>query len=387
MTAVLQGNEDALKQGSWVFTDQGVAEKEGFCNVSQYWYPKTLSYEQGIEQVEHLRLEREDYEFSAKNVEFGLTDTGISVNIGGQTFTPNDWSARQLCNWFDTPQTIYTYYRDGDVDARDLIVRALRAGQRQYKDKDKTLLFRTYKDGTLRGVMSQKYSIIDNVWYINTLKEFIPGGRLSHWNGDADTLYGNVLIPDTIREETDSQYGGMLSISNCEIGRRVISQIPSIFRAICRNGCIWGATKGTEMRQRHIRVDYKSVKELIRDNIHKQIPLLTTGIPMLLDTHNLTTEVGMANIFAAIVKQHNMTHEIAGEFIQQWTNNSNEKTAFGVIDAVTRAGQKFSPEVWVECDKIGGELVRGSDKAWDKLTGFAKSLDEKDVQKIFGIAA
>lgn len=382
----LQGNDQKLGAGSWVYTHQGVASEQGFNHVSKFWYPQTISYDEGIEQIERDRREREDIMFDARAVEFEPTKNSVVVQLGDRKFTVTQHSARQLCSKFNAPQTLLNFYKD-ESDAEDMgvLVHALRNGRRKYETK-KNLLFRTYTDGTIRGVMSEKYSTIDNVWYIETLKKYIPGGRLSHWKGDADTLFGNVLIPDTIREESDSDYGGMLAISNCEIGRRVIAQTPSIFRAICMNGCIWGETKGVEMRQRHIHVDYKMLEEMIRDNIHKQVPLLTTGVPMLLNTHSMKAEAKISSLFAAIAKRNNFTQEITNGFRSEWENHSKEYTAFGVVDAVTRAGQLCDADVWVKCDEIGGAIVNGGVKEWERLNGFANSLSDKEVAKMFGVA-
>ena len=52
----------------------------------------------------------------------------------------------------------------------------------------------------------------------------------SHWKGDEDTHdLAIFLLPDTIMDygqDDDTDYGGMVSISNCEIGKRRISQYP-----------------------------------------------------------------------------------------------------------------------------------------------------------------
>lgn len=386
---VLHGNAHALKQGSWVYTDQGVASEHGFNHVSKLWYPQTISYEDGIEQITKAKRERQDIITNAAGISFG-TKTGkdFEVSIDGQKFTPNDHSARQLCNWFSVPQTLWTYYMRKDRTEGDVAVllNAFRNGREFTYNEPKDLLFRTYKDGTLRGVMSKKYSCIPNEWYVELLKKFIPDGRLSHWRGDADTVFGNVLIPDTIRTESDSDYGGMLSVSNCEIGRRVVSQLPSIFRAICMNGCIWGQTKGIEMRQRHIHIKMEQLEEMVRENIHKQIPLVTTAAQKLIDTHSLKADAGVALLFAVIAKQNALGSEVAGEMISQWNLNSQEKTAFGIVDAVTRTGQKFSNDVWVKCDEIGGTIVREGVKGWDRLNGFAKLMSEKEMNKVYGVA-
>ena len=97
-----------------------------------------------------------------------------------------------------------------------------------------------------------------------------------------------MLIPDTIREESDSDYGGMLSIGNSEIGERRISSMPSIFRAICMNGCIWDQTAGKGINQVHRgKIDLDQLFLVIKENLEVQIPLLPQGIERLLGTRRM----------------------------------------------------------------------------------------------------
>lgn len=383
---VLEGTDNAKAQGSWVYTDQGVASEQGFGHVSKDWYPKTMSYEDGIATIEEEKRQREDITFDAKHVEFiPLKDT-VQVKLGDRVFTPSNWAAKQLCHWFGTPQTLLSFYKEPCFYDMEVIAHALQNGKRKYAEKGKDLLFRTYQDGTLRGVMSSKYSTVDNVWYLKQLQELIPGGRLSHWKGSADTIFGNILIPDTIRDGGDGDMGGMLSIGNCEIGKRVVFQTPSLFRAICMNGCIWGQIRGIELRQRHIRVDLEALRAMMEVNIGKQIPLLTIKLPEFLNLHNIKADIAMSPLFAAIAKQNNLASNVALEFMGEWNQHGAEKSAFGVVDAVTRAGQKFDADTWFTCDQIGGQILSGGVQGWERLSNFAKSLSDKEVNKVFGIA-
>ncbi len=43
----------------------------------------------------------------------------------------------------------------------------------------------------------------------------------------------------------------MVSVSNCEIGKRALGSLPSLFRAICMNGCIWGQAYGEKIKVVH----------------------------------------------------------------------------------------------------------------------------------------
>ena len=381
-------NPENLSAGSWVFNQQGVAADEGFRNVSQYWLPKTLTFEQGLEKLEAERAEREDITAKPLYLKPSNTEKQLEIGIEGEYYRVTDHAARQLCTWLGVPQTMWTHYSGGDWGDREVIRFALENGLQHWAaDKaDKELLFRTYKDGTLRAVLSTGYSIVDNRWYLETLQEFIPGGRLSHFAfSNADTLFGAILMPDTLRMESDSEYGGLLDISNCEIGRRVIAQTPSLFRAICMNGCRWGETAGTELRKRHRGLDLNTLKTWIRDNIHKQIPLLTTHIDTLLGTRMLKATTTMDRIFGTIAKANQFSSDVTNQIAREWFDHSNEHTAFGVIDAITRAGQKFDGDVWSQCNGIGGELVMMGTKGWDSLNARAKAMEDKDIKKVFAL--
>lgn len=386
---VLTGSDEMRAAGSWVFESQGVAAEQGFRNVSKLWYPKTLSFEEGLNIVGKQKANREDITFDVRHVNvFVQADSRqLKIQIDGRNFVPTDWAARQLCNWFEVPQTMWVHYASGDMADLQLLAAAFKNGLRKYESAKK-LLFRTYKDGTLRGVMSDSYSIVDNDWYLEKLQQFIPGGRLSHFHfSDPDNFYGNILIPDTIRAETDSEYGGMLNCGNSAVGKRSVWQTPSIFRAICMNGCVWGAKDGIELRRRHRGIDLKEFGEAIRVNIDKQIPLLTTKIGTFLDMHQATCDAPIVSIFALLAKGNNIGAAELNVIAETWLNDTpKEKSAFGVIDALTRAGQKLSADTWEKLDTMAGSILNGATEGWMTLNAKAKLLTEKEVTKAFGNA-
>jgi len=374
------------QDGAFVKASQTMAAKEDFRHVSKLWYDKTISFDQGRELMAKQREQREDIEIAVRDVDFTPDDKGIIVTIDGRDFRPTPYALSKLCSWFHTPITIATYYMNPpnnekynrDMEDYDLVCLALENGRRRM-NPDKELLFRTYKDGTLRSVMSDGYSIIDNDWCLELLSQLIPGGRLSHWRGDADTIYGNIIIPDSIRTETDSDYGGMLSVSNCEIGKRVYGQTPSIFSAICMNGNIWGKTEGIALSQRHKGVNLEDLAERTKTNLLKQIPLMTDKVDELLITRQWKMDTQPVNIFAAVQHMSRIAPSIASDVAQEWIDQGKQFTAFGVIDAITRASQRQSNEDWVAMDVFSSNLL--SHKVWENMNYIAKGLDEKQIRK------
>jgi len=393
---LLQGNDKMRGEGSWVFrtvdeetgevSGQGTADEQGFRNVSQYWYPQTKSFDEGMQIFAEQKAQRKDIMFNAQSVQFIDVDGSFAIGMGEEAFLPTDWAGRQLCNWFNIPQTLWVAYQGGEtaIDL-DVLLCAFNSGRRMHQ-KEKQLLFRTYEDGTLRGVMSDSYSIVDNDQFLEMLKEFIPDGRLSHFQfSDADNFYGNIIIPDTIRSESDSEYGGMLNCGNSAVGKRSVFQTPSIFRSICMNGCVWGEKKGIELRRRHRGIDMTEFKEAMRVNIEKQIPLTTTKIPELLSTRQMKMTATPPQLFVLLCKANGLNQEQLNTVAETWLKETeHDKSAFSVYDAFTRAGQKFDRDSWEKCDMIGGSIVNGGTDEWYTNNMKAQLIKPEEVTKAFG---
>lgn len=405
----LTGNDTTLKAGDFVLGGQELASKEGFRNVAKIWYKQTMSYEQGLELIEQGKAVTEDIMATVTEMLPSVSNDGKFVfrYRDGREFVPTDHAVTQVALWANTgtwyAQSLLRnpsdnkerelYKRDrGDLATLAVILQnGLRNGR---VDPAKKFLWRTRKDGSLRAMLTERYAIVDNRWFLEVLRSNMPGGRLSHWRGDSDTVWGNVLIPDTIREEKDSDYGGMLSIGNSEIGERRVSSMPSIFRAICMNGCIWGQTKGEGIRQVHRgKIDLTKLAYEIKENLNKQIPLLPQGIDAMLNLRTYAWDGCSAKpIFAQVANDYGFSKKQAFGLLLAYIEEREitpelANTLFGVTNSVTRAGQKFSNTDWVKFDEIGGRLARLKKDEFSNLVSKAKLLKEKEVDEAFASVA
>jgi hypothetical protein len=410
MSEVLKG---VTRNGDFVHQSQGTAGEQGFKCVSRLWYPKTKPLSEGLDQLSDDARQREDLLCPMKHMGLGLNDAGVMVleYVDGREFTFTPHALNQFSLVAGVPITFVNamtrdvFQPNGKLkysrDARDAetLIAVFQNGLRRV-DADKSFRFRTYSDGTLRAVLSEQYAIINNIWYLETLGELFQtiGGdepRLSHWRGDADTIYGNILIPDTCRAESDSDYGGMISVSNCEIGIRRLSQFPSIFRAICMNGCIWDQVSGSKVNKVHRgTINLNDLKEQIVKNIHEQIPLLSDGVNKFLALRDMKVDksVLLGNVFALVAKENNMTFGLTGQaatLVKTFDEfESNDANLFGVVNTITRVGQMYDAAEWVRFDEIAGKYMNYSESQWDAFQTRAKGLDQKEVkEKIYGMVA
>jgi len=244
----------------------------------------------------------------------------------------------------------------------------------------------------MRAWLSEKYAPVDNLWYLDELRKILPSGRLSHWRGDGDTIFGNILLPDTIidyGQDDDCDYGGMISIGNCEIGKRRISQFPSLFRSICMNGCIWGQISGKKVSRVHRgTIVLEELRLQLRDNIEAQLPLLPQGIERMLGIRAMGSDgVRMKNIIATVCKDNRLSRHESTEVLSQWVENEREdRNLFGILNAVTRAGQTLGNSDWVKFDELGGKLIDMGESRWVSTVKRAESFDSKDFEKVFVVA-
>jgi hypothetical protein len=389
--------EGAGTAGDFVLENQGLATKQGFGHVSKKWYDQTMSYDEGLEKLAVGRQHTSDITATLSAFAPAVDDQGNFVmSYGERNFRPTGHALGQMGVWAKTgtwfPRSLTEDAYDNkdrikyqrDAQDSECLAEVFRNSFRRL-DQDKEFLFRTRDDGTLRAMLSDRYAVVDNSWFVNVIKGLIPSGRLSHWKGDSDTIYGNVLIPDTIREEEDSDYGGMFSIGNCEIGVRSISTCPSVFRAICMNGCIWDQEMGVAIRKVHRgEINLEELKETIKLNLEEQIPLLPEGIERLLAIRAKGTDgASMSTVFASVAKDHKLSKKQATSTLVAY-NHEPHQSLFGVVNAVTRAGQTLkNNEDWLKFDRLGGRLSQYSDSDWSSLLNRANSLKEKDVLAVF----
>jgi hypothetical protein len=369
--SVLGQNKRASYEGDFVFgldsvSGKGTAVDEGFGHVHKHWYKQTKSYEQGFEELAKGKAETEDIVCSLADMVATVDDTGkfCFKYLDGRLFYPTLHAIQQAGTKFGTG----TWY------AEQLYNRASKG------------------DGDALAFAFQHGKVMLQAEIIEIIKSIIPGGRLSHWRGDSDTIYGNILIPDSIREEDDSDYGGMVSLSNCEIGIRSMLNLPSVFRAICMNGCIWNQETGKGIKQVHRgKLDLVALKAKITENIEKQIPLLPQGIQRILGIRAFKDDINIKPLVGQLALDYKFGKSQATAIIKAYGEEARQTpqyrgTLFNLVNAVTRAGQTFSNSEWVNADMVGGELVNFDKSDWESLTGRASRLKADVVDELFASA-
>ncbi len=404
--------------GDFVLENMELGSDKGFNHVAKVWLDKCMTFEQAREKVAEDQRKIEDFRDPLSGWDVVAHDNRIGfVRLAdGREYTPTNHALNLMCQvgrgmstWaVRSLNEPIPHATKKDDDGNPIVISG---GERTLADyeclrdyiklhlfnddrvkQEKPRLWRTWNDGTLRALLSEQYTIVNNTWYMDVLAKAIPGGMVSHWKGDADSIYANILIPDTIRQESDSDFGGMLSVGNSEIGTRRISSLPSVFRAICMNGCIWDQESGKALNKVHRgTVDFDSLAAQIIDNLQAQIPLLPQGIQRVLGLRAYGCgDTPMPKMVAQAAMDFSFSKRQVASIFDGWHEENRvlgykeAQTAYGLQGAITRAGQKFDNDSWLRFDTVAGTIANMSRDDWDRFRNRADNLSDKQVASRLG---
>ena len=389
--------------GNFVLQNQKTSDDEGFSKVSKLWYDHTSSYEEGLKQIAVDQSKRTDLMVHPNDLSLVIEDKTIFLKvgetqhsmtnhaiggflrlasrnmIGGMPATGLLKKCTNSAEYFSTNQVKLTCPSES---MEELFRKYLEVAEKELRDKEYLVRI---QDGSVRAFLSENYETIDNGWFIETLANILPNGRLSHFDkSTADTVCGNILISDTLLNDEDSDYGGMLNITNCEIGTRRCGITPSIFRAICMNGCIWDQKKGEQFSVVHRgTINLDELRDKMERHIACQLDLIPEKVRAFLSAKQWKLTAKPSQVFAEIKKQLGLTKTAGLKMAQLWqTEENGDKTAFAIMNGMTRGSQTLHPEDWDKVDRFVGTLITKGEKAWNSFDSRAKTRSEDWVKKV-----
>jgi len=385
------------RRGDFVHNSQTMGTKQGFSHVSERWLTagNVRTIDNAIQYIESQRgktrdivLNYSDLRATADNDGFGLIHTKT-----GERFSLSSSALEQFAERSMIGRTLPRRLQDGDNQDRETLAIVAQNGLRRIGEK--SCLIRTRStDNSIRAFLSEEYAVIDHVWYLETLAKIVPGGLVSHFRtpDGCDSIFFNLLIPDSVRAESDSDYGGMLACGNGETGRSRLRSLPSIFRAICQNGCIWDRVDGVgyilQVHRGEIELD--TLAEVIRDNLNRQIPLLSSGIDSMMATRSIVAgNLDSIPVIGATLQALNvpgLTRDHAAAIVSAYAEQRTEPaktSAFDIIQGITKAAQGFDAFAQETAERAAGSAMLWTPDAWDSVFSMARSIDTKQLKRIF----
>ena len=401
---IMNGATAGLDKNGVMRNALGLESTEDHRHVAKVWQKQCIPFTQFMMDVSADAANKKDILASQDELRLEspmqlrngiqLTKNGMN-SLRGFTDIPQSMLAYLDENGYEADSV---YYINQDMDRQS-------AKWKENHDNDKLFRLRLRKDKetgneVCRAIVSERYGVIDNHNALFLIANALPdlsSVLASHVDEDGDDMFGNLLLPDRMQSRDDSDYGVGIAFRNSEIRNSTFSVRPFVFRAICLNGCIWGRSNSDiNVNQRHLgQINYPELQEEVRRAIKAS---LTQGNKML-DLMDASKQVPVANplrVIAQLTRDSKMTveqgrswHRGYIESLRESTGHHNDKTAFGIVNGLTRSAQRYSGAMREQMESTAGTILAPSIDAdlqeiarrWGRIADNAATLDEQTVRQ------
>ena len=384
--------------GTW-FNAIGLQSTSTHRHVAKVWQDKCTPFSDFIETVKSQSTNKVDV--IKPESEIRLKD--VDTLVDGTPLTDSGMNSLRV--FADMPSSIISFLKEREYN--DDLVKYMnteldrRETQWNNKGKEKrTFNVRIRHDGegnnVVRAIVSERYGVIDNSEAMEMVANALPSlndALASHLFNDGDDIYGNILLPDYMKSEPDSDYGVGIAFKNSEIRNSTFKISPFLFRAICLNGMIWGRMNSEiSVNQKHMgKIDLGDLQLQVTQAIKVA---LTQGNDML-TLLGYAKQVKVTNPVAVIaqlardekmtIEQGKLLHKGYLDSLHERHGDVHEKSAFGIINGLTRSAQDYTGASREEMETLASKILAPSidsslqeiSKRWGLIDARANQLEEK----------
>ena len=398
----LQPSEGATAKqdanGNWV-NAIGLQSTASHRHVAKQWQAKCTPLADFIETVKSQATNKVD----VVKPESAIRLKDVDTLVDGTPLTDSGMNSLRV--FADMPSSIISFLKEREYN--DDLVKYMNAEldrrETQWNNKGKekrTFNVRIRHDGegnnVVRAIVSERYGVIDNVEAMEMVANALPSlndALASHLFNDGDDIYGNILLPDYMKSEPDSDYGVGIAFKNSEIRNSTFKISPFLFRAICLNGMIWGRMNS------EISVDQRHMGKIDLDSLQVKV---TQAIKVALTQGNdMLTLLGYAKqvkvtdpvaVIAQLARDEKMTieqgklwHKGYLDSLHERHGDVHEKSAFGIINGLTRSAQDYTGASREEMETLASKILAPAidsslqeiSKRWGLIDARANQLEEK----------
>ncbi len=391
--------------GNWV-NAIGLQSTATHRHVAKVWQDKCVSLEKFYDVLKTQQVSKIDVVKPESAIR--LKDSGTLLD--GTPLTKSGMNSLRL--FTDIPSSMISFmeergYNDELVRfVNDELNRREQEWQNKGKDSREFRVRTRHDDGgntVARAIVSERYGVIDNLEAMEMIidalptKDAIKDALASHLHNDGDDMFGNLLLPDNIKSEPDSDYGVGIAFRNSEVRNSTFKVSPFLFRAICLNGMIWGRQNSDiRVNQRHMgNID----KQELREEVRRAIVVALSQGNDLLALLGRSKQVEVKNpeqVIAQLSRDNKMTiaqgklwHKGYLESLQEANGQAHDRTAFGIVNGLTRSAQDYTGSTREQMETIASAILapaidadlQAISKRWGLISERAKSLDDDTVRQ------
>ena len=393
--------------GTW-FNAIGLQSSASHRHVAKVWQDKCTPFADFVSTVKEQSKHKED--IVKKESEIRLLDANTLLD--GTPLTKSGLNS--LRGFTDIPSSMVSFLQEREYDEelvkflnKELDRRETTWNHSGKEPRDFRVRVRHDDEGNdvIRAIVSERYGVIDNSEAMDMVVNALPSLKdalASHIFNDGDDIYGNVLLPDHMKSEPDSDYGVGIAFRNSEIRNSTFKISPFLFRAICLNGMIWGRQNSEiTVNQRHMgKIDLNELQE----QVTIAVKVAVTQGNDLLTLMSLSKQVKVENPLATIallardqkmtIEQGKLWHKGYLDSLHEANGHVHENTAFGIVNGLTRASQDYKGSMREQMETQASFILAPSidsdlqaiSKRWGMISERAKLEKEKTINQYAYVA-
>lgn len=388
--------------GTW-FNAIGLQSSETHRHVAKVWQDKCTPLADFVSTVKKQAENKRD--IVKPESEIRLKDAYTLVD--GMPLTDSGLNSLRL--FTDIPSSMIGFLKEREYDEDltrfindELDLRGEKWANDGKEPRDFRIRIRHDDEGNdvIRAIVSDKYGVIDNDEAIEMIADALPSMKdalASHIFNDGDDIYGNVLVPDYMKSEPDSDYGVGIAFRNSEIRNATFKVSPFLFRAICLNGMIWGRSNSEIIiNQKHLgKIDTVELSKQIRLAVANALTQGDSMLTLLGHSKKIKVENPLA-VIAQLSRDQKMTQEQGRAWhrgyldsLDEGNGHIHENTAFGIVNGLTRSAQFYKGATREQMETYSSYILSPSidadlqaiSKRWGRISDNASQLGEKIVNQ------
>jgi len=330
---------------------------------------KTVAMQKVFDRLGLMSERNEDVMVKGSDFQFLPNGTVKLPDLGIFSFT--DWSFSQLCTKLKVPTDFAKRSPKGEGAASRKCI--LDHWKERTMD-DKTWLFRVKlnkdKDeesgsvGRVRAVLSDKYSIYDNLDFVNLLSPIIKREKMVIQMGNVtdQSFHMRALYEETVnvKPAKDAKVGDVHSVgvhfANSEVGSRNISGDFCVFRLVCTNGMIGSPEHEHLFYKRHINLEKHEMHNVVIAGMEQSQMVKMGAIDQLEESAKKKIVSVPEELRRYLTGQPKMSNEILDKCVKAYETEPFQ-SKYGVIQAMTRAAQGLPIEQRVSLEELAGRYL------------------------------
>lgn len=229
---------------------------------------------------------------------------------------------------------------------------------------NKSLFIREYQ-GSIRGVLSDRYMTLDTPEILTSMTDFIDPDdyTIKGYFLSPERFHARIVQSQMLNINGEDLFAG-IQIDSSDVGRKSLVVRFLIFKQICTNGLCISKGGGVLFSQKHIGINLDEFCAGFKDSM-KRIPVLIDNATELIEEsrkdsnqYNVTrfTEQELKDFTDRMKFKTKLSDEGVSKVISFMTDKYGY-SRWGLVNSITEVSQEYTLERRIELEKIAGDIL------------------------------